>query len=243
MNRALTVVDRLGLFSVILVFWAVFVVFAQGFLSPITTFGLSRSIAITTVIGLAQMIVLSIGQMNLAIGAIGGMVGVATGWMMQVLGLPIWVAIVLGLLLGAAVGWLNGLLITQTGINSFIVTLGMGSVITGLVFILTKAEAFRDLPPAYTAFGKYRLVEIEWLAALAALYHRPGGDRSDLSPLPWHGQRQADACHRRQRARRPSLWCASSGGCAGDSRPLRVPGRDGRDHAHLPPRLRLAERR
>jgi ribose transport system permease protein len=91
-------------------------------------------------------------------------VGVATGWMMQVLGLPIWVAIVLGLLLGATVGWLNGLLITQTGINSFIVTLGMGSVITGLVFILTKAEAFRELPPAYTAFGKYRLVEIEWLA-------------------------------------------------------------------------------
>jgi ribose transport system permease protein len=164
MNRALIVVDRLGLFSVILLFWAVFVVFAQGFLSSITTFGLSRSIAITTVVGLAQMIVLSIGQMNLAVGAIGGMVGVATGWMMQVLGLPIWVAIGAGLLLGAGIGWLNGLLITQTGINSFIVTLGMGSVITGLVFILTKAEAFRDLPPAYTAFGKYRVVEIEWLA-------------------------------------------------------------------------------
>ena len=141
MNRALTVVDRLGLFSVILVFWAVFVVFAQGFLSPITTFGLSRSIAITTVIGLAQMIVLSIGQMNLAVGAIGGMVGVATGWMMQVLGLPIWVAIVLGLLLGATVGWLNGLLITQTGINSFIVTLGMLEVARGGAYLVTDSRS------------------------------------------------------------------------------------------------------
>ena len=164
MSRALILVDRLGLFSIILMFWVIFVLFAQGFLSSITTFGLSRSIAITSVVGLAQMVVLSIGQMNLAVGAIGGMVGVATGWMMQVLGFPIWVAIAGGLLLGALIGWVNGWLITRTGINSFIVTLGMGSVITGLVFILTKAEAFRDLPPAYTAFGKLRLIEIEWLA-------------------------------------------------------------------------------
>ncbi len=164
MGRALNLVDRLGLFSVILVFWLVFVVFAQGFLSPITTFGMSRSIAITTVIGLAQMVVLSIGQMNLAVGAIGGMVGVATGWMMQALGLPIWVAIAGGLLLGTIIGWLNGFLVTRTGIHSFIVTLAMGSVVTGLVFILTKAEAFRDLPAAYTGFGKLRLVEFEWLA-------------------------------------------------------------------------------
>jgi ribose transport system permease protein len=57
----------------------------------------------------------------------------------------------------------NGFLVTRTGINSFIVTLGMGSVVTGLVFILTKAEAFRDLPDAYTDFGKARWVEIGWL--------------------------------------------------------------------------------
>jgi ribose transport system permease protein len=164
MRRALALVDRLGLFSVILVFWLVFIFFAQGFLSAITTFGMSRSIAVTTVIGLAQMVVLSIGQMNLAVGAIGGMVGVATGWMMQVLGLPIWAAIIGGLALGAFVGWLNGVLITRTGIHSFIVTLAMGSIVTGLVFILTKAEAFRDLPPVYTDFGKLRIVEIDWLA-------------------------------------------------------------------------------
>jgi ribose transport system permease protein len=164
MRRALALVDRLGLFSVILIFWLIFIVFAQGFLSSITTFGMSRSIAVTAVIGLAQMVVLSIGQMNLAVGAIGGMVGVATGWMMQVLGLPVWAAIMGGLALGAFVGWLNGVLITRTGIHSFVVTLAMGSVVTGLVFILTKAEAFRDLPPAYTAFGKLRVIEVDWLA-------------------------------------------------------------------------------
>lgn len=163
MTRAIQILDRLGLFVVIFIFWIIFVVFAHGFLTGITIFGLSRSIAITTVIGLSQMVVLSIGHMNLAVGAIGGMVSIFTGWLMQEQGLPIWGAIVAGLALGALTGWLNGWLITRTGINSFIVTLGMGSVITGLVFILTKAEAYRDLPRPYVTFGKRRWIEMGWL--------------------------------------------------------------------------------
>lgn len=163
MNRAVIVLDRLGLFAVILAFWIAFVIFANGFLSGITVFGLSRSIAVTAVIGLAQMVVLSISQMNLAVGAIGGMVAVFTGWLMQAFGVPIWAAIACGLALGGLTGWLNGWLITRTGINSFVVTLGMGSVVSGLVFILTKAEAFRDLPKSFTAFGKARWIEVGWL--------------------------------------------------------------------------------
>src|SRR5680860_1633451 len=83
MSVGLRVLDRTGLLGVIVIFWAVFIVFADGFLNRITVFGLSRTIAVTAVIGMAQMVVLSIGQMNLAVGAIGGMIGVLTGWLMQ----------------------------------------------------------------------------------------------------------------------------------------------------------------
>ncbi|MCO5220793.1 MAG: ABC transporter permease [Thermomicrobiales bacterium] len=163
MNLALRMLDRTGLLAVIVVFWAIFVVFADGFLNRVTIFGLSRTVAVTAVIGLSQMVVLGIGQMNLAVGAIGGMIGVFTGWLMQSVGLPVWAAVIVALLFAAFVGWVNGIIITKTGINSFIVTLGMASVITGLVFILTKAEAFRDLPDAYTSFGKVPWVELGWL--------------------------------------------------------------------------------
>lgn len=161
--RGVALLDRLGLFAIILVFWAVFVAFADGFLSGITIFGLSRSIAITAIVGLAQMVVLSIGQMNLAVGAIGGMTAVLCGWLMQVAALPTWAAIPVALLGATLVGLLNGWMIARTGINSFVVTLGMASVVTGLVFILTKAEAFRDLPEGFTRFGKMRLIEVGWL--------------------------------------------------------------------------------
>jgi ribose transport system permease protein len=163
MTGILRLLDRLGLFAVILVFWIIFIIFAQGFLSQITIFGLSRNIAVTVIVGLAQMVVLSIGHMNLAVGAIGGMVGIFTGWLMQVHELPVFAAIALGLGLAAAAGWLNGWLVIRTGINSFIITLGMASVFTGLVYILTKAQAYRDLPRGFIQFGRARWVEINWL--------------------------------------------------------------------------------
>jgi ribose transport system permease protein len=163
MSAPMQILDRMGLFAVIAIFWGIFIISADGFLNRITIFGLSRTIAVTTMIGLAQMVVLSIGHMNLAVGAIGGMIGVFTGWLMQEVGLPVWAAIAVALLFAALTGWLNGFLVVRTGINSFIVTLGMASVITGLVFILTKAEAFRDLPDSYTDFGKARWVKLGWL--------------------------------------------------------------------------------
>ena len=46
--------------------------------------------------------------------------------------LPWPLAVVLVLLLGAGVGWLNGLLVTRFRINSFIATLGSGTVLLGL---------------------------------------------------------------------------------------------------------------
>ena len=50
---------------------------------------LTRSLAPLLIVAFAQAIVIGIGQMNLAVGAIGGMVAVFFGGMMQVWGLPI----------------------------------------------------------------------------------------------------------------------------------------------------------
>jgi ribose transport system permease protein len=79
------------------------------------------------------------------------------GWLIQAIGIPWPVAIVLAVAFGAILGGLNGLIIVGTGINAFIVTLGTASVFTGAMFILTKVEAFRDLPSGFIEFGQTRL--------------------------------------------------------------------------------------
>src|SRR3979411_822406 len=81
-------VALLALLLVTAAFWIYFSVAASGFTSDFNLFSLLRFAAIQITIGFAQMVALSIGDMNLAVGAIGGATGMIAGWVMQVLGLP-----------------------------------------------------------------------------------------------------------------------------------------------------------
>src|SRR5713226_5867395 len=134
--------------------WVYFSVAASGFTSDFNLFSLLRFAAIQITIGFAQMVALSIGDLNLAVGAIGGAAGMVAGWVMQSLGLPPEVAIVVALAAGLMLGFGNALLITWTRINSFIVTLATASLITGAMLILTHSDPFSRLPDSFTSFSE-----------------------------------------------------------------------------------------
>ncbi len=59
-----------------------------SFLSPFNIEILLLAIATNTLIALSQMVIIGIGQMNLSVGAIGGLAAVSFAGMMQVWGLP-----------------------------------------------------------------------------------------------------------------------------------------------------------
>jgi ribose transport system permease protein len=138
-------------------FWIFFSVAASGFTSDFNLFSLVRFAAIQITIGFAQMVALSIGDMNLAVGAIGGATGMIAGWVMQVLGLPPEAAVLFALAVGMLLGFGNALLITWTRINSFIVTLATASLITGAMLILTHAHPFSQLPDSFTSFSEIEM--------------------------------------------------------------------------------------
>lgn len=152
-SRFLQSSTQAGLAIVIAVSWIVFELVGTGFLSSFNLFTLGRDVAIDVVIGLSQMVVLAVGRMNLAVGAIGVVVVMFTGWLMQDVHVPALLAVALGLALGALAGWFNGWLEVKTGVNSFIITLATASIYTGLMLIVTKAGAFRVLPFGFTDFG------------------------------------------------------------------------------------------
>jgi len=127
------------------------------FLTEYNIYVMLRSACVSLLVAFAQMIVLAVGQMNLAVGALGGLVAVLFGAMLQVLGMPPLLAIPLALLIGIAGGLINGVLTTRTGINGFIITLASGSAFTGINLGITEGRAFHDIPAALVAFGDSRL--------------------------------------------------------------------------------------
>ena len=73
---------------------------------------------------LGMIFILLLGEIDLSIGFIGGVAGVVTALLVfGDQGYPWWLATIAGLACGAAIGFLNGLIITSIGLPSFIVTL------------------------------------------------------------------------------------------------------------------------
>jgi ribose transport system permease protein len=156
-RRAFEFASQVGLLVIIGVLVAIFSLRQPGFLSPFNLFAMGRSLAIDVIIGFSQMVVLATGGMNLSVGSIGVCAVMLSGYLMQGLDLPASAAFLLALLLGGALGWLNGFTVVRTGVNSFVVTLASANLFSGAMLILTKATPINGLPPEVGDIGQYRV--------------------------------------------------------------------------------------
>lgn len=122
-------------------FVVVFVFFAAtigqaGFLSASNMFTISRSTAMIVVMSVAMVYVVAAGEIDLSVGSTCALAAYIAALCMQA-GWG-WVAgVILALLAGAAVGVLNGVLITKVGIPSFLVTLGVMIFVRGVDMWIT----------------------------------------------------------------------------------------------------------
>jgi len=148
--------NEFGLTVLIALTLLVFSVTLDGFTSPFSLFTIGRQIGIDTMIGLAMMAVIVTGGLDLSVGAIGVCCAMAFGWLVQILGLPILLAIPVAVLFGASLGYINGFTVVKSGVHSFIITLASMSIFFGVMIFLTKANAFNGMPPEVQAFGKMK---------------------------------------------------------------------------------------
>jgi ribose transport system permease protein len=152
--RRLLLVEWSGLAVAILIGAVVLALLSPNFLTEFNLYVMLRSFCVGLLVGFAQMVTLGVGQMNIAVGALGGLVAIAFGGMMEKFGLPIVLAVPLALAIGAAGGLINGLLTVRTGINGFIITLATASAFTGINLGITESIPFYKMPAALVAFGE-----------------------------------------------------------------------------------------
>jgi ribose transport system permease protein len=153
----LLLTNEFGLIALIAIFGAIFALGTPGFGSQFNLFTLGRTTAIDIMIGFSIMVVIVTGGLNLSVGAIGVCAAMAMGWLLERVGLPVPVSIVGALALGGALGAVNGALIVRSGLHSSIITLATMSVFFGVMIFISRAQAFRNLPPEISAFGKMRI--------------------------------------------------------------------------------------
>ena len=113
-----------------------------------------RQSSIVGIIAAGEFLVLLTGAIDLSAGSVVGFTCVMTAKMVVDFGIPVWAAIILGLILGTAVGYLNGLLTTGLHLPPFIVTLGTMEAVRGLTYVVTNAYPVSGLPPEIMVIGR-----------------------------------------------------------------------------------------
>jgi ribose transport system permease protein len=127
----------------LLVAWAIVIV-VFGALRPdtfltganfSTIFG---SQAVLVILAIALLIPLTTGEYDLSVAGTLGMGLILTQWLSAEHGWSLGPAVCVALLAGIVVGLVNAFFIIKIGVESLIVTLGMGTLLTGIGFALTE---------------------------------------------------------------------------------------------------------
>ncbi|MGH2989888.1 MAG: ABC transporter permease [Solirubrobacterales bacterium] len=147
--------------------------FHPSFLGQDSLVNLGRQAAFIGTMALATVFLLSMREIDLSVGSTYGLVAIVAATLMEG-GMDPWVAAALGLLLGAGLGAVNGVLANGLGIQTIIVTLGTLSAFRGLALVVSDGRTVVGLPrhhAFFTFFGGDKLgipVSI-WMLLLVTL--------------------------------------------------------------------------
>jgi len=175
------------LLFVVLFEWLYFNSVGPRFGSVDNSFDIVRHSVEIGLLALAMTPIILTGGIDLSVGSLLGLCAILFGKLWRDAGLPIPVAAVCTLGLGALAGGLNASLITGLRLPPLIVTLGTFSLFRGLAEAITRgADTFTNFPTAFLHLGQERVLGLPtqaWLLVAVAvvfwlLVHRTTFGRS-----------------------------------------------------------------
>jgi ribose transport system permease protein len=111
---------------------ATFALLSEPFLSLSNSSNVARQVAVIGILAVGEALVILAGGVDLSVGAVAGLTGVL---LVETAPLGVLPSITLSLAGATAVGCINGLITTRTGINSLIVTLATLTILRGVVLV------------------------------------------------------------------------------------------------------------
>ncbi|KAA9157478.1 ABC transporter permease [Amycolatopsis acidicola] len=128
--------------------------------------------AILAVLAIGQAIVMITRNIDLSVGSVLGLSAFAVGSLLRAnQGLPVIVAVLAGLALGAACGLVNGVLVRFGQVPALVVTLGTLYAYRGAVYFWAGGQQINadKLPQSFLEFGNSSVLGIPWLVLIAVV--------------------------------------------------------------------------
>ena len=154
-QRVLHAQPILGPLGVLVLAIVVFSFVSDRFLSAANMGLVIAQVTVIAVLALGQTLVILTAGIDLSVGAIAVFSSIIMANLATDLGMPGALALLAGIVLGTAMGAVNGVLVTRLSLPPFIVTLGTLSIFFSLNSVVSRSETVRgtDMPPIMTWTG------------------------------------------------------------------------------------------
>ncbi|WP_330502410.1 ABC transporter permease [Peribacillus frigoritolerans] len=162
------ILKKYNLFLIFLGFILIGSILSDQFLSVQNLLNLLQQSSFVGIVSIGMTFVILVAGIDLSVGAVLALTGMLVSILLGTGMNPI-LAIVITLITGAFLGFVNGFVSTKFKVPAFIATLAMMVSARGLALLSTNGEPIYDLPEGFTAlggnvFGKIPFTAIVWIA-------------------------------------------------------------------------------
>jgi ribose transport system permease protein len=152
-STLLRVIGRSGLVGVLVLLCVMASVISPNFLQVANVINVLRQMALYGIVSIGMTFVILTAGIDLSVGSTVGIVAVVVTQILNATALTPWLALIAGIVTGAAVGTMNGLGIALGRIPAFIMTLGIMVMGRGIAMTLANGEPISLSDSAAAAIG------------------------------------------------------------------------------------------
>ncbi|KRM75285.1 ABC transporter permease [Secundilactobacillus collinoides] len=150
--RRLVSNNNFGVSIALIILLVAMAAFAPNFTTLNNIFNVLLQIAQVGTIAVGMTYVILTAGIDLSVGSIVAFDGLAMAMMMKT-GVPVVLAILAGLVIGGAIGGLNGFLVAKLNLQPFVATLGTMTMFRGLAYTISGGQPVYTLPAAFDYLG------------------------------------------------------------------------------------------
>lgn len=153
---AVSVIERYGLVWMLLALIAFFAIWPETSATFTSTANIRTLIAgqaVVAIAALATLIPLTAGQFDISSGAVAVAVSVAVAALTTKAGVPLGLALVLGIAMAALIGFATGLIVAYVRADPIVMTLGVATLVAGLGALYTDNMSIVGVPQDLVGFG------------------------------------------------------------------------------------------
>lgn len=143
-----------GVFFILVIEFLIFSLASKSFLTLGNILSVGRQMSFTGIAAIGMTLVMLTGGIDISVGSMLAMAGVLCAKLSADVGLPLWIAVVITLLIGALFGLINGAAVTRLHIPALIATLATQTILKGIAYLLTNAVPVKNLSATYKFLGQ-----------------------------------------------------------------------------------------